>query len=730
MKKYRYVLLSNDEGTRLELPEQPIGWDASKISLIRDFTYLGVFKSITAEFEFVGEGYLFLQRAYLRYGVDADVILRIYEKARFVFEAKVNFQNFQDDRKNRRIGVDLIQSGFVQDFNNREDIKIDLLSRQTLDLEEMPPMFNPTVDIRGKLIGFYGEWRENPTFEEVYHHTIPFITVFNDISEAVNNFVVVASDDVEDNLLISDASFLINAGNVDKEVSVTYDLTFNFQWDGINDPVVRSRNIIRMRGIIRDADDNLKSTFFNQSYTNTFGTFNINGILNATLAPGDYILFICERRIDRIIGGLSYMNGSEMLGVYKTIITYPSVSITVSDVNTFPDTTAPVILPFEMFERLIYKITGEANALVSNIFGRTDLGYDSDGDGALTAITTGNFLRGRVEDTEVTMSFRDAFVSFSQIYNLGLLVNDRTIRIDRKDDLFNNDISTRIGEVKEVIVRPSQDYLFNSILVGYPEQEYEQQTGIDEFNTRVQYTNSVRSVKREEDLTSIFRADGFGIETVRRQTVQSTGTKDLKSDKEIFMLDLVRKEGGGFQTRRLEGVISVSGIFSPETAMNLRISPGQNLLRWQRFLAIPINKKAQQSYFYQTKDKNNSLNVAYPIGVSNDGENIDIVQPPYFLPEQKEFQSTLSIKNILELLANPLGLIAYTYDGENFFDYLLEIDAENESNTGNLKVLSTKPTPIEDIPIEVQLPTALKYDDGFESFIKYGNLDEEILLWQ
>ena len=85
MKKYDYVILSNDEGTRTVLNDNPIGWENVKFSLIRDFIYLGVFKSISAEFDFVGDGYQTLQKLYLRYGVDADALLRIYENKEFFF---------------------------------------------------------------------------------------------------------------------------------------------------------------------------------------------------------------------------------------------------------------------------------------------------------------------------------------------------------------------------------------------------------------------------------------------------------------------------------------------------------------------------------------------------------------------------------------------------------------------------------------------------------------------
>jgi len=192
MKRYKYVFLSNDENSRTVLTDNPIGWEDVKFSVVRDLVYFGIFKTVKADFNFVGDGYRFLQTQYLRYGVDADVLLRIYDGNDFFFEAKIDFSKFRDERKTGKISVDLIQSGFVQDFQNREDIKINALTDKTLDLDDLPQINYSLATLRGREISFYSEFYITDEFDnattfyppdipyEQYHHLVPLEISRND----------------------------------------------------------------------------------------------------------------------------------------------------------------------------------------------------------------------------------------------------------------------------------------------------------------------------------------------------------------------------------------------------------------------------------------------------------------------------------------------------------------------------------------------------------------------
>ena len=97
----------------------------------------------------------------------------------------------------------------------------------------------------------------------------------------------------------------------------------------------------------------------------------------------------------------------DSVGIIFSILTntYPPVSFEAhirtdevefecSFLGEFPATKAKALKPHELFERLIHIITGEKNAFYSDYFGRKDLGYEKDGEGAYLSVLNGLMIRG------------------------------------------------------------------------------------------------------------------------------------------------------------------------------------------------------------------------------------------------------------------------------------------------------------------------------------------------
>jgi len=726
MKKFKQVIISNDSGERIELNDSPLGWDASKYNLIRDLRYFGVFKKISVEFEFVGDGYKFLQDHYLRYGVDADLIHRIYKRVnggyKFLVDSKINMLNFDDDRKSRKFKCDLIQSSFVQKFQNREDVKLNVLNNISMDRNPINPVPTVPVIFRGKTIKFYSNFEGTYQVNgEKYHHIWPFLLKENG-NPGVQEANAQQLDENTDELLIINNALYRN----DLTETQTISIDWLIQWAGnkINLPLSVE---VRHSMYLMNPDNSIDSTLFQESKVfNSLTPTIYNYVYNDTVSvdPGQYIIFICERLNASTHNPLNF---ADMDGIFlSSYVRYDSMSLTISQDSTYADSSRPVTFPHELLTNLIAQITGIDNAVYSEFFGRTDLGYAADGEGALLAITKGDLLRGvDISTTQISTSMRDAYTSYSAVFNLGILIRDNQIVIEPKDRLFNNNISANLGEVAELIITPTSEFLFNSVIAGYPNVEYEQQNGRDEFNTIVQYTNSLKVVKKELDLKSIYNGDGYGVEFARRLSIETTGSSDSRYDNMIFFIDLIR-DGDGYKTRRLEGIDYVDGIFSPDTAMNLRIYTGQNLLRWGKYLNIPLHTKSDRSYFFQTKEKNSAIKLITPAGETNDREDINLGDAAYFLPEEKQFKSPITLDTLFSILENPLGIIRYTYKGESFFDYLFEVDAETDKSTGQWRMLSTKPSPVQ-VDTPDLLGDYIKYGDGSNDFVAHNNSVNDIV---
>lgn len=738
--KYNTYLLCKDDGDSLKLTQAPFNWDKVSFNLIRDLVYLGIMKQISVEYEFVGEGFRFLQSKRLKLGIDADIMIRVYinNPNTFLFEGKVNQENYQEDRKFRKYKVDIVQSSFVQNFQNREDIIINILNNISLDRKSITPAPLVNCLFRGKQIEFLSEFEGTTQFEpERYHHTLPFLIKVNGnpyINTTSGLYLGTWDYPTEDNpLILGENATLTNP--LPAVQSPTFIWSFNVSLNYKGAPVDPGAGVfVDFRFLLVNEDNSIAEVlYYNRIEINTATNNSVNYDLSGSFQPdveqGQYIILLCEywRRFTNGELHPLYNDVADDGGPFSrlTEVTYNSMAMTIDQDSVVPDTINPVILPHELFSNIVAQING--GSLYSEVFGRIDLGYYADGEFAYLGITKGELLRGIDPTTvQIPTSMREAFQSYSSVICLGAIITETQIRIDPLELLFNSSISTNLGEVNELAISPAKEFIFNSVKAGYPKNEYEQENGRDEYNTEYQYTNSFKSVKKELNLVSKYYGDGYGIEFARRASIVTTGTADSRYDDLIFLVDMI-KEDGVLMTRRLEGILDVSGIFSPETALNLRIAAGQNMLRWKKYLNIPLHKK-DHTYFFQSKDKNSSLHLVTELGVTNDGQDLATGAAALFLPDQRGFKCPITINKLFEILANPLGLVQYRYKKEDFFDYLMEVDAETDKNIGTWRMLGTRDTPVE---IEASEDgNLLMHDSGLTDYVAHEDAEDDLVLYE
>jgi hypothetical protein len=739
--KYNTWLMCNDDGDSILLEQSPIGWDAVKFNLIRDLTYLGIMKSITVEYEFVGDGFRFLQSKRLKYGIDADILLRQYinNPNQWLFDGKVNQENYNEDRKARKYKVDIVQSSFVQNFQNREDIVVNVLNNISLDRQGITPAALTNCLFRGKQIEFYSKFEgSSQTEPDIYHHVLPFQLVVNgnpgvkDVNNILPDTWTPDTLDIEtcanNPLILFDNSFYSNVLTETQTINLEWDFSFSAVAIGPGFPPSDDEYFFLVYRLLKvNSDNSVDEQLFYTSIVINGGSVSLeyNDEYSITLDPGQYLIWLCERwsRPSPISLPLDLVAMEEFI---RTEITYTNMLMIIDQHSIVSDSIHPVILPHELFSNLVAQING--GSLYSEVFGRTELGYYADGEFAYLGITKGELLRG-IDPSEVQIptSMRDAYKSYSSVICLGALITERQIRIDPLEILFNSNITTYLGEVNDLQISPAKEFLFNSVKAGYPKNEYEQENGRDEFNTQYQYTNSFKSVKKELDLMSVYNGDGYGIEFARRASVITTGTADSRYDDIIFFVDMIL-DGDTLMTRRLEGILEVSGIFSPETALNLRIAVGQNMLRQKKYLNIPLHKK-DKLYFFQSKDKNASLHLVTALGTTDDGEDLDTGDIALFLPDQRGFNVPMTIERLFAILANPLGLIQYRYKREDFFDYLMEVDSETDKGKGQWRTLGTRDTPVE-IVDDAQEGNILMHDDGLTDYVAHEDAEDDLVLYE
>jgi len=267
-----------------------------------------------------------------------------------------------------------------------------------------------------------------------------------------------------------------------------------------------------------------------------------------------------------------------------------------------------VHLPFDVANRFLELFTDTKNLLVSNVLGKKEDGYQKDGEASLIGISHGFWVRGFSKDDAaeangqnrykpMTTSFKEFYESYFGAWHLGAGVEKigfkETFRIEKLDYFYNKNVLIRLGSIVNGKFKYSQvtnvrrsletDSFYSGLEIGYTKGgKYEEAIGLDEYNTKTTFTTVIDKLEQIYSVLIKYRADSYGLEFARRKPFSLFPTEDTKYDDSIWLLDLVRTQGSNIFSQRLwqnDFSEKPTGVFSPDTAQNLRLSPFNILLR-------------------------------------------------------------------------------------------------------------------------------------------------------
>jgi hypothetical protein len=382
---------------------------------------------------------------------------------------------------------------------------------------------------------------------------------------------------------------------------------------------------------------------------------------------------------------------------------------------TAESTTAPTVCRglyiYEALEHLVGAMT-DGGAFYSEYFGRTELGYAVDGPGALRFLTSGFGLRNFPFPTDAYTVGADGIdprkpltASFSKVYNslnatdcLGLGIEQRdgrpTLRIEPRSFFFQQKETLRLGGVQGLALSPYLPGFHNEAHFGYQRWQSGAAVGLDEFNSQRTYALPLNSQKAVYSELSDLIAAGYVIEQTRRQQFVMGTNKEGQADQDLFLVCLRRAASGALVTEKNEGFASVTGILSPETTYNLRLSPGRMLKNHGAFLRAGLAVQAAAGKKLQlTKvegnDKLVSQQVLEPQPVDEHASPLitDLAEPLY-LAEQYEFTAKLRRQQVRQLMKNPYGKISFLDGkGRQYSGYVLKVECAPESGQASFTLL-------------------------------------------
>jgi len=351
-------------------------------------------------------------------------------------------------------------------------------------------------------------------------------------------------------------------------------------------------------------------------------------------------------------------------------------------------------------KRLVQLITDQEDCFKSNVFGRVDIGYTTDGIWQNNVVFSGKQLRGFTD--KAAWTFDKSFKSARSIWNLGLgiekIANKFKVVVEDVTYFFRGTISVTLHNVRKVKREINDDFTFSELNVGYEKAEYEEVNGLEEYNNKSTFATYVKSNKNVLDLISPDRADGYGMEFARRLSVKAGhATEDSPYDQEIFTAMVYYDEDTGvLRTQQNENYDSVNNIISPETAMNLDITPQRNLYRNGDWVKGCVLKYPTEKLKFVSADKVTDLTSQRTGNVLVE-EQTDIVngtlKSSLWKNENYIFEADITPAEISTIEKRPFSLIKFSpFSREQtqryYYGWIIEIAVGGKERSGTFMLLA------------------------------------------
>jgi len=673
-KEYKSVIKYAD-GILEFLSNKWSDWDSFKVELKRSATYKGLVSSFTSSMTYVKTIRDEMVIAYDKYGPNADASLSISisnkNGERNSYTQVGDNQYFSLDFSKAEITENSISlnaedSSFSNKFFSRHKEKIDFDQPTNLDGGEMSDY--------------------KPDLDTIFLHDRTL--QLNNETKTINNSISTGSTTSEFIFIPALSSVIGSDDDIKNTVSNI----------AKPDSLLAENYLLLQSEQDKPVDLNLKGSVYIGSIHGDYELAVITYDSNFEEVPGSRITqpltinvgFITEILFNNTLS-LSIKEGQSLaVGVLFTnwdtfnaasFFTYTgdallnALTIKYSAISFFEQTTAKCIKPLRGFRRLIEAMTGDPDAVYSNLFGLESEGYEQDGEWANLVTLNGKLIRGfdfgtfetsggDIVTTTYNVTFEDLFKYYNSIEPLSLAIENvngkQRVRIEKYNDLYENGIIIKLGtNINELVRQVRTDALFTTIIGGYKDQKYEELSGLESSHGEINFTSPLKVKDKKYDIKCKARAGDIDIELVRRYQIADTATTDTRYDKDNYLIDAYIS-GDNLLSRRDELFSSITGIFNPQYIYNARLLPARNVRRHGGIIKESLNVNNDDLLVY-TKGSNNPnvtsqlLTESKPV-IEKSDIPISELQRPKVLAELLSFNTPLALTeyNLINLNKNKL----------------------------------------------------------------------------
>lgn len=703
-----YKLINNINGDTLTLVNDPKNWDTSEPKLKRSTKTYGVTTEYADDLEFSYEGKDFLDGAFLVWDVQADITLQRFkqhptEDGEYLeYSLDVDFSGYNPNDLVTKVTFKSGDLDALLDAQMKEKFELERI--EAINGNEINPLTTQTVALTSRDILLISKLENtddsSSSHSNVFPGRVPNLTVVSQSDEENVSQVF----DSDDSFVFSDPynepqQFFYLKSDVAKTINVNVDFDITVESAGAT--LFRFRLYI-FRYSFSSPNYNHEQTY---AIYNSAGDYlpqrryadNVN--VDIDLAVDDSLLFVVECTTNVSSSQIYHYSydGTALSNVGNHLY------LTVTENSQREETQSKAVLYHDAGDKLMQIITGEQNRYYSSFFGRTDLGYLENGAHAYTGLALGLWIR-QFNDYNIEMSIDDfleaAHCTLGTGYTIEIINGVETLVHEDLKYFFQDASVIDLGEVTDLDIKVAKEFYNSSLTFGYKKPDgdnlYEEAMGLDEYNTQTSFTTPIDRVDTKYEKLSPFRADAYGKEFARRKQKLNYPEQDTRYDKNIFMLDLKTGLGSNLEERTWQDDYEQepTGVYSPETATNLRFSPSEMERRHQWFYGSCLYKNYfQDQYIRYANSKTNSELTTKKSGESERAENdnvlVSTIEKSRIIPMWLTFECEMTYEINRALygktvvngreIPNYFFKVKFTHKGKKYKGYMFEVELKDKS---------------------------------------------------
>lgn len=711
-KDWRFVLNSFALG-EAKLENDPEGWGEQLVSISRSPSFFGLFRSFKSTLRFIGDGYQYVRNVYEINGTEHEIQIAIYQyvaskdQYELYYQGVIDLSTYVTD-EDKFADVVINDSSFARKIKSRDDVKVNLSRTKSIEGLTLPANNQVTVNLHQRELLSVGEFSLNEEAATVESfHVIIDGTGWDGFTLPIT---LNAEDNDVSNLSSQDNAIIATAASLfwdpaGQDSIVTLSGTVTGVLKDIFVPVAGGNNIEFLFRIYTDDTRTVidfdtpisgSQVFIPEGSSGVNFSFDIDTKLGGAppavnLGPDNVISLIC-------VG----TDGPQFKGFECT---FSVTDFTVAQNLQWKDgTPAQGYLMYEAFERIVQVITDKELSFKSDYLDRIDRGAAINGPGAFETLHSSQQIR-QIPGANPSISLQTLFTSLNAQNNLGLgiefnEVGQPFVRLEEKAHFFSGEVVLTIHSVSKLEKTVARDYIYSSLKVGYDKSATEEVNGLEEYNNKFDWDTRINSLKNELDLVSKIRWDGYGIEKMRRLSYDTNPTEDTREDNDTFGVVVLEDgvDGSGnkkYKSAKTEGYDLVENIFSPETAYNLKHTPG-NMLRASGGLIRPGLEKYLDDEivfgFAEQKEDLRSQKTGEALIIENENIDVKTLNTGLWIPEMYSYKSALTRDQFITLNRKSGGIIKFSTTSEDntteyMYAWLIDLDQESDKQDAEWKML-------------------------------------------